>query len=60
LKNDAHFYVSHISFLGNTLATGLALKYKNSNDVASVLKMLVTTGANKKQAQVWIVALQKV
>lgn len=44
---------------GNTLATGLALKYKNSNDVASVLKMLVTTGANKKQAQVWIVALQK-
>lgn len=44
---------------GNTLATGLALKYKNSNDIMTMVKMVVTTGANKKQAQIWIAAMQK-
>lgn len=44
---------------GNTLAIGLALKYKTTNDVMNVLKMTVTTGINKRQAQLWITALQE-
>ncbi|KAL3874093.1 hypothetical protein ACJMK2_037155 [Sinanodonta woodiana] len=45
--------------LGNNVASGLAMKYRDKLGDIQVLKMSVAAGPEKKQAQNWILALQK-
>lgn len=44
---------------GNSIASGLALRYKDSHGERQVLKMLVKPGAMLKQAQKWVASMQK-
>jgi hypothetical protein len=53
---DTNFFTSCI---GNPLASGLAMKYKDSCGEMQLVKMVVA-GQNKRQGQCWVASMQKV
>ncbi|KAK3604394.1 hypothetical protein CHS0354_015526 [Potamilus streckersoni] len=51
--------LASLDALGNSAATGLAMKYRDKSGEIQVLKMSIVAGPEKKQAQNWISAFQK-
>ena len=47
-------------YTGNTVAGGLAIRYKDSTGSMNVVQMVVESGTNKRTGQLWIAAMQKV
>jgi len=46
---------------GNSLASGIAMKYKNHIDESIMIKMLLPSSANsRREGQMWIASMQKV
>lgn len=44
---------------GNSISSGLAMKYKNGCGEIQVVKMVVTKGNSRQQGQAWVVSMQK-
>ncbi|XP_034326852.2 zinc finger FYVE domain-containing protein 21 isoform X2 [Magallana gigas] len=44
---------------GNTIAGGIAIKYKDTTGGINVIKMMVDSGGNRKPGQIWIASMQK-